>query len=48
MVLYQAMGRNRVIQLTRKKLIDKNIENYHKVAHSVQGDEEMVYYHVKV
>ena len=37
MVLFEAMG----IQLTIKKIYDKNMDSLHKTVHNVLKDEEM-------
>ena len=47
MVLYEATGLKRFIQLTIKKLIDKKMENSHLSIHNVLTDEEIGVYRVK-
>ena len=47
MVLYEAMGIKRFIQLSIKIFIDKKIESLHQVVHIVLTDEEMEGYQVK-
>ena len=47
MVLYEAIGMKRFIQLTSKKFNDEKIENEHQIVHNVLGGVEMESYHVK-
>ena len=47
MVLYEAMGLKRFIQLAIKKIIEKKMENSHLSVHNVLTDEEIGLYRVK-
>ena len=47
MVLYEAIGMKRFIQLTSKKFNDEKMENEHQIVHNVLGGVEMESYHVK-
>ena len=44
MVLYEAMGTERVIQLTVRKIFDKKMGSSHQIFHNVLTDEEMRLY----
>ena len=41
MVLYEAMGIKRVVQLSLRKFFEKKMESSHQIVHKVLTDEEM-------